>query len=315
MKRGLMGTLFVVFLIACGNGQGQSQAGSPETTSPTFDGQRAMAYLKKQVAFGPRNPGSSGHRNCKNYLLETLRSFTSHVEEQSFIYYDNIGRKSLTLSNLIARFSPELEPRILLCAHWDTRPFADQDPDPKNRDKPILGANDGASGVAVLLQLAELLSRFPPPIGVDLVFFDGEDYGPAGRLDQYFLGSRHFVQVNHTFYPQFAILLDMVGDAQLQLPIEGYSHQMAPQVVDRVWNLALEMEKGAFEYRINGYINDDHVILNQAGIPAIDIIDFAYPDESNRYWHTLEDTPDKCSPASLQTVGDVLVALIYRFNP
>ncbi len=315
MNRLTLGVLFLLIWMACGNHQEGTQTRAGEVALPRFDGRRAMDYLEKQVAFGPRNPGSSGHQRCKNYLLKTLRGFTPHIQEQSFIYYDNLSRKSLTLSNLIARFNPEQEPRVLLCAHWDTRPVADQDPDPRKRNQPILGANDGASGVAVLLELARHMARVPPPIGVDVVLFDGEDYGPAGHLEQYFLGSRHFVQINHTFYPQFAILLDMVGDASLQLPIEGYSNQMAPQVVERVWNLALELEKGAFEYRVNGYINDDHVILNQGGIPAIDIIDFAYPDESNRYWHTMADTPDKCSAASLQTVGDVLMHLIYQFNP
>jgi len=300
--RNILSVLILIFLFQIG------QATEP----PEFSGKKAFDYLRKQVEFGPRNPGSEGHQQTKYFLLNEMRKFTPTVIDQSFIYYDKLRNKTLTLTNIIARFQVKKEPRILISAHWDTRPWADQDPNPANRSKPILGANDGASGVAVLLELASILSQNPPPVGVDLVLFDGEDYGREGHLDEYFLGSRYFAANNTQFFPIASILLDMVGDANLQLPIEGYSQQYAPNLVRKVWDIAATLGESAFLDIVNGYISDDHVILNENGIPTIDIIDFAYPDQTNRYWHTLKDTPDKCSPESLETVGRVMVYLIYR---
>jgi Zn-dependent M28 family amino/carboxypeptidase len=201
----------------------------------------------------------------------------------------------------------------MLCAHWDTRPFADMDRI-ENQNEPILGANDGASGVAVLLELAFYLQKNEPPLGIDIVFFDGEDYGREGDLDSYCLGSRYFAENNPGIYPRFAVLLDMIGDAQLQIPREGYSQQFASQIVDLVWKAAKNVNAYQFLPEVRNYVFDDHVILNEAGIPAIDIIDFEYPDASHRFWHTLEDTPDKCSPQSLKTVGEVLIELIYNMS-
>lgn len=279
---------------------------------PSFDSLRAFSYLEKQVAFGPRNPGSPGHKQCKDFLVGELKKFHGLVEEQSFIHYDTFREISMTMTNIIARFSQGVEPRILLCAHWDTRPFADQDKNPANRTKPILGANDGASGVAVLLEIARQISEHPPKAGVDIVLFDGEDYGREGHLDEYFVGSRYFAENNSDIYPLFGILIDMVGDAELRLPIEGYSNEFAPEVVEKVWNTAAVLGYSQFVDQVETYISDDHIILNSAGIPTIDIIDMNYPNERENYWHTLEDTPDKCSPASLKAVGEVLLEVIYR---
>jgi Zn-dependent M28 family amino/carboxypeptidase len=178
-----------------------------------------------------------------------------------------------------------------------------------------LGANDGASGVAVLLEIARQIHEIEPPVGIDIVFFDGEDYGREGDLDNYCLGSRYFTANNVKYFPKFAILLDMIGDAQLSIPVEGYSKNYAPTVVEMVWNIAEKLGIYQFQREVRGYVFDDHVILNEGGIPAIDIIDFEYPDFSHRYWHTLEDTPDKCSPRSLKVVGDVLMELIYYELP
>ena len=296
------------FIIIVVVGGGLSFSGQ----TPRFDEQSAWQYLVKQVAFGPRNPGSPGHRQCLQFLKTELHKFADQVIEQPFMHYDAFRGKTLVMTNLIARFRPEVEPRILLCAHWDTRPFADRDPNPANRQTPIPGANDGASGVAVLLEVARILNQHPPPLGVDIVFFDGEDYGREGHLDEYFLGSRYFVRNNDRYFPAFAILLDMVGDANLQLPREGFSVMYAPEVVDRVWQIAQEMGYSQFEDRIGLQVNDDHVILNEGGIPTINIIDFQYPDASHRYWHTLQDVPENCSPESLKVVGDVLLKLIYE---
>jgi hypothetical protein len=284
-------------------------------TGSHFNGARAYGFLKAQVAFGPRNPNSEGHRRCLEYLVNNLRRCTESVRLQQFTEagYDH---DQLALSNVIASFKPALRQRILLCAHWDTRPRAERDPDPAKRDKPILGANDGASGVAILLEIAEQLKRVPPSIGVDIVLFDGEDYGKEGDLSRYLLGSQYFARSKPPDYvPRFGILLDMVGDASLELPQEKNSLRFAPDVVDLVWKTAQQLNVPQFLPEVGEEIMDDHIPLNRVGIKTVDLIDFNYPDDSNRYWHTHQDTPDHCSAGSLQAVGLVLTEIIYRLNP
>ena len=279
-----------------------------------FDGQRAFFYLEKQVAFGPRNPGSNGHVQGLLFLQKELSKFADQVALQPFDYQDLHGKKLLKLTNVIARFKPQASVRIFLAAHWDTRPTADND-HLNNRQIPIPGANDGASGVAVLLEIARQLKMKPPAVGVDLIFFDGEDYGREGHLEEYFLGSRYFAKNAGSYRPRYGILLDMIGDANLTIPREPNSVAALPQIVDRIWQLAHSLGYYEFEDRLGLPISDDHIILMQYGIPCIDIIDFEYPDAHNRYWHTLQDTPDKCSDYSLQVVGDVMLQLIYSEKP
>ena len=278
---------------------------------PQFDEHKAFTYLEKQCEFGPRNPGSEGAKNCLEYLEKELSNYADKVVRQSFQHFDKRTNKSYLMTNLIASFKSEESQRIFLAAHWDTRPMADRDPDPNNRKTPIIGANDGASGVAVLLEIARNLSLSSSEIGVDIILFDGEDFGDEGDLDEYFLGSRVFAENAINYKPRFGILLDMIGDAELTIPIEGFSQDFLPHVVNKVWSMAESLGEFAFERRPGSYINDDHKILIEKGIPCIDIIDFAYPDESNRYWHTIEDTPEKCSPESLGSVGRVLLNVIY----
>jgi Zn-dependent M28 family amino/carboxypeptidase len=279
---------------------------------PQFDEQRAFNYLEEQCAFGPRNPGSESAKQCLNYLETELKKFADKVVKQPFQHYDKRNKKTLFMTNLIASFNSNQSQRIFLAAHWDTRPMADRDPDPLKRNTPILGANDGASGVAVLLAIARNLFENQPDIGVDIIFFDGEDFGEEGNLDEYFLGSKFFAKHAVNYKPRFGILVDMIGDAQLNIPIEGFSQEYLPFVVEKVWSTAESLGETAFENRLGSYINDDHKMLIEKGIPCIDIIDFAFPDESHRYWHTLEDTPDKCSPESLGSVGRVLLNVIYN---
>ncbi|APF19725.1 M28 family peptidase [Caldithrix abyssi] len=274
-----------------------------------FNDQRAFQYLVKQVAFGPRNPNSEGHQKCLEFLHQEFKQFADTVILQPFEWYDAYHKKTLKLTNVIARFQPQNERRIFLAAHWDTRPRADMDTE-ENKNTPIPGANDGASGVAVLLEIARVLQMQPPTnIGVDLVLFDGEDYGRQGHLEEYFLGSRYFAKHYHrlNFSHEFGILIDMIGDAQLNLKREGYSVKYLPWLVDRVWKTAQNMGYYEFSDQFLGYVDDDHVPLLEAGIPCINIIDFDYP-----YWHTLEDTPDKCSPQSLGIIGRVLLEVIYE---
>ncbi len=277
-----------------------------------FNGQQAFEYLLKQVEFGPRNPGSKGHAQCLQYLHREMSKWADRVDLQSFTYHDRLRNKKFKLTNIIARFNLQNKRRIFFAAHWDTRPFADHDVK-KNRNKPILGANDGASGVAVLLEMARVFHKQHPEIGVDLILFDGEDYGREGHLDEYFLGSRYYARHygEYGYTHEFGILIDMIGDAQLTIKKEGYSVQNLPWLVDKVWNIAHSLGFYEFSDDFLGYVDDDHVPLLKAGIPCIDLIDFEYPDKTNRYWHTLQDTPDKCSAQSLYIVGSVLLEVAY----
>ena len=294
---------------------GLEKTESIESPVPSFNGEKALEQLKQIVSFGPRNPNSPGHEKCIGFLVTKLRSLADDVRTQDFVH-KGYEKETLRLGNVIAAFNPENKDRLLLCTHWDTRPRAERDSDPERWNTPIPGANDGASGVAVLLEIASLLKSSKPRIGVDLVFFDGEDYGYEGDVANYLLGSRHFARAKEPDYlPRFGILLDMVGDAQLDILKEEYSLRFAPDVVDLVWKKAAELGFTQFIDAQGEAITDDHLPLNEAGIRTIDLIDFAYPDESHRYWHTHDDTPDKCSAESLEAVGTVLTHIVYTQLP
>lgn len=280
---------------------------SCSSSSVKFDGERAFAHLLEQCQFGPRYPGSAGHERTRKYLLDKLSFHTNLVKTQDFVYFDESQNVKLELTNIIASFYPEKKERVLLSAHWDTRPMADHDPDTALRSKPILGANDGASGVAVLLEIATIISQRKPKWGVDLIFFDGEDWDTEGDLNELCLGSKHFAENKGAYQPKFGILLDMVGDKDLTFYREGYSSMSAHEIIDLVWSRAKSIGLSCFKDSINDFIYDDHIPLLNAGIPCIDLIDFDYP-----YWHTTQDTPDKCSPESLQKVGDLLIEILYR---
>lgn len=236
-------------------------------------------------------------------MSERLREHTSHVAEQPFRGMS--AGKEVDMRNLVASFYPEKSDRIILCAHWDSRPFADRDPDPSNHTKPVPGANDGASGVAVLLEVARVLTEREPPVGVDIVFFDGEDGGDYGDNNSWILGSRHFARtMPPTYRPARGVLLDMIGDRDLALTRDINSREAAPELWTRVTELCgkhgipfLPGETGVL---------DDHIPLIERGIPTVDLIDFDYP-----WWHTVSDTPDKCSPVSLGKIGAVVLDLVY----
>ncbi len=212
---------------------------------------------------------------------------------------------TLRLVNIIGNFNVGASKRILLAAHYDTRPVADMDPDPVNRLTPIIGANDGASGVAVLLEIARALGGAKPPVGVDIVFFDGEDYGEAGRPWDFCLGSAWFADNLKGYRPAAAIIVDMVGDRDLKIPMEGYSSAASGRLVDELFGIAAKLGVEQFANEAGHTIIDDHLPFIRAGIDAVDLIDFDYP-----HWHTVADTPDKCSPASLEAVGRVLLEYI-----
>ncbi|MBD3348908.1 MAG: M28 family peptidase [Candidatus Eisenbacteria bacterium] len=271
---------------------------------PLFDEERAFELLEEQCSFGPRPPGSEAHEAMLTWLVEKVSEATDLVRTQRFTAVSDTGEVQLT--NVVASFNPDARERVLLAAHWDTRAVAERDPDPTRRDQPILGANDGASGVAVLLEFARLVATDPPDVGVDIVFFDGEDGGDGGGLPDWCLGSRYYASTMGDYCPRYAVVVDMVGDAQLSIPRERNSAVYSPRVVDAVWAAARRAGSVAFADRLGKPIYDDHVPLLRAGVPAALVIDFDYA-----YWHTLDDTPERCSPASLGEVGRTLVELIY----
>ncbi|MCK4647256.1 MAG: DUF4910 domain-containing protein [Candidatus Aminicenantes bacterium] len=298
----LLGT---IFLLLCYHLQCFGQADKPEV--PVFDSHKAFQLLVKQCDFGPRNPGSQGYKRCLDYLVKTLTALADKVEIQTFPFTFGNPEQTVTASNLIARFSPQKSDRILLCTHWDTRPWADADPDPRNHKRPIIGANDGASGVAVLLEVARLLHAHKSQVGVDIVLFDAEDAGISGDTWSWAQGSAYFAKnLSARNRPRFGILIDMIGDADLVIYQEANSRAYAKSVVDLVWKTAAELKLDAFKPEAGPSMMDDHIPLLQVGIPCIDLIDFEYP-----HWHTLEDTPDKCSEDSLGQVGRLLVQVIY----
>src|SRR5437762_28522 len=284
----------------------QAREGAHARRPREFDGSRALGYVEQQMAFGPRIPGTPGHERAGNWLLAQLRARADTVWVQAFTHVTKQG-DTLHLRNLLARFRPGAAERVLFLAHWDTRPRADQSENLGQQRMPVPGANDGASGVAVLLGVADVLKTQPPANGVDLLFVDGEDYGDFADTNDVLIGSRWFGAHRPPGYqPLFAVLFDMVADKDLQIHQEGQSVAFAPEVVQRVWRVAADRGHGRqFVSDVRHTLTDDHVSLQKVGIHAIDVVDFDYP-----YWHTTEDTIDKVSAESLQIVGDVAVALV-----
>lgn len=288
-------------------------AGCRETPPPqtrTFDGPAALRNIERQLAFGPRIPGTDGHRRTANWIDSMVRARTDSVIVQRWNHVTASG-DTLPMVNLIARFNPAAEKRLLYFAHWDTRPRADA-PTSSDSTKPVPGANDGGSGVAILLGVADALRARPLPasLGVDLLFVDGEDYGDFKKTPKdVLIGSRHYT-ANPAPGPRpiYAVLFDMVGDKDLQVHQEGYSVMGAPEVVDVVWDVARQLGHGdVFIPRPKHTLTDDHVELQKAGYRAIDVVDFDYPA-----WHTPDDTIDKVSAESLGLVGRIALALIQR---
>ena len=282
-------------------------------SGPDFDEDHAFEYLVAQCDFGPRNPGSEGYYACLDFIINELDQSADDIILQEFRYQEQRYRKRYDLQNIIARFNPDASFQTIISAHWDTRPWADQEDNRRDRNQPIIGANDGASGVAVLLELAKIMGETPPPIGVNLVFFDGEDLGVPGENETYCQGSRYFAKNLPIPRPDEAINLDMIGDKQLHLPVEKYSLEYNPNLVRYLWGRADDMGLDAFDITPQYAIYDDHVPLHEiAGIPAIDLIDFKYPNPYANFWHTMNDVPENCSAESLEQVGKLMVDYIYN---
>ena len=276
-----------------------------------------MTWLEAQCDLGPRPPGSPALERLRRLIEAHADSLGLPCRRQCFTTADPLGGATIEVCNLIVSCGPAGGARLWFGAHYDTRPIADKDPDPDRRDQPILGANDGASGVAVLLHLMELLAEAPPARGVDLLFFDGEDSGPAGDHEGFCLGSRHLAATWRDFGsplaggdPRALVLLDMVGKRNLDIGMEGFSYRYAREFTLAVFDRAVALGLGAFRPEPALPVYDDHVPFLEAGIPAVNLIDFDYPP-----WHTHADTPEQCDAASLAQVGRLVASLAWRRLP
>ena len=278
-----------------------------------FDGEAAYRYAGTQVSFGPRIPGSPGWQKAGDWIVAQMRARADTVVEQRWMHKLANG-DSIPMRNILARFRPGATDRVLYVTHWDTRPVADADPNPANRTKPILGANDGASGVGLFVALGDLLKKTPPNVGVDLLFVDGEDYGTFGPPDtDVLIGSTYFAShlPSPGYRPIFGVLFDMIGDKDLNIYQEQNSLARAPEVVARVWKTAADLGYSQYFLPQEGQaVIDDHIPLLQAGLRVIDVIDIDYGPPNASYHHTLADTMDKISAKSLGIVGDVAAALV-----
>lgn len=313
-------------LLACQGKEKQATAqteNTPAVDVPQFNADSAYRHVEAQVAFGPRVPGTEAHRRCADYLEQTLKRYGAQVtrQETQVTRYDG---KSLDITNLVGSYNPDKAARILLMAHWDSRPWADADPDEANHHTPIPGANDGASGVGVLLEAARLLGQQQPAVGVDILFFDAEDAGTPrweeasdeNDAHTWCLGSQYWASTPHKegYMARFGILLDMVGGQNATFYKEGYSMTYAAPVVTKVWSRAAALGYASyFVDREGGYITDDHLPVNEIlGIPSIDIV----PTDTENggfcpQWHTLQDDLPLIDTQTLKAVGQTVTAVVY----
>ena len=282
---------------------------------PAFDASQAFKNIEKFASFGPRVPNTKEHEAAKNYIISTCTPLADSLAKQEFQLNGYDGEK-LQLTNIIVSFNPRQTKRILICTHWDSRPWADAEKDKAKHNTPILGVNDGGSGVWILLELARILHDNKTTLGVDLVFFDGEDYGKHSELNNFCLGSKYFAASKNDYSPAFGILLDLVGDKEAKFYKEENSVQAAEQVVDLFWESAAKAGAHSFVNEKKYGIYDDHTPLNNAGLRTIDIIDaqLVGADESlgrRAYWHTLHDTMDNIGEETISDVGKTVTNFIY----
>ncbi len=288
-----------------------------QSSAMEFSGERAYELLEEMCAFGPRVPGTQAWQDCGQWLHDELARHCDEAWTQSFratlpadhpcsiadTAWTGAGKQ---LFNIVGRIAPWEDRRLLLAAHWDSRPFCDHDPDTLHRSDPVLGANDAAGSVTVLLELARVLKQEDLHIGIDIVFFDGEDLGREGHLEEYLLGSRYYADHLQEPRPEQGILLDMCTESDLRIPLEAYSLRAAPRLCNQIWSAAEELGYGSTFVRESGLaIYDDHTQLIAAGVPMVDIIDFDFPE-----WHTRRDTPEVCDPHSMQIIGDTVIHTI-----
>lgn len=288
----------------------------PSKKLVVFDADTAMRYLEKQVGFGPRVPGTEAHARCADWLAESLRQMGANVTDNTVSTPHPVDReRNIDIRNIFASFNPAAQNRVIVLAHYDTRPWADEDPDAANHNKPIDGANDGASGVAVALEIARHAASLPNGKGLDILFVDQEDSGNSGDDASWCIGSDFWARnlpYTPSSLPRFGILLDMVGGKDATFMREYFSQTYAPAINDMVWKTAASLGYGdTFVNRQGGAINDDHISLLRAGIPTVDIID-TRPDGFAPTWHTLQDNIENIDPQTLGIVGDVITEIIYK---
>lgn len=318
MKRAYILMAVAMLVTACGGGK-KTTTETEKPAGPQFSADSAFMFCQQQCNFGPRTMNSEAHEQCGQWIVEKFRSYGMSVTEQRATL-NGFDGTPLQSNNIIARYQPEKEQRILLCAHWDSRPWADNDPDEANHTKPVMAANDGASGVGVMLEIARLLQADTCllPVGIDFVCFDAEDWGSHDDNDSWALGAQYWAknyQPSAT-KPRYGILLDMVGGQGARFYQEGYSKYYANHVVKRVWKAAaIAGFSSYFPQEDGGGITDDHVPVNEvAKIPCIDIINY-YPDcEASSFgptWHTIHDDMDHLDRGTLKAVGQTLIQVIY----
>ena len=331
MKKALIAIAAVMLLASCGEKPQPTPTDGPKktVTVPNFNADSAYQFVAKQTEFGPRVPETDAHAACAEWLTAKLGEYADTVIVQDF-RTKLFNGKGIDGQNIVGVFHPEANKRIVLCAHWDSRPYADHDPDEANTHTPIDGANDGASGVGVLLECARLFKAQPLPekLGIDIVLFDLEDYGPHvddaekyydDDLNYWALGSQYWAKHPHVYgyRAYYGILLDMVGGPNPNFPKEYYSQGYAATVSNKVWRKAFDLGyRSFFSNELGTAISDDHIPMNDiAGIPTIDIIDLQ-PESSNEcfpeVWHTLNDNLENIDRNTLGMVGNVLLHVLYE---
>lgn len=287
-----------------------------ENANLRFSPDSAYSYIETQVEFGPRVPGTEAHRLCGDWLTEKLKSFGAEVTEQKSTLTTFDGTR-IPMRNIFARVNPDAEQRVLLLAHWDCRPWADQDPDPEKRKNPVDGANDGASGTGVILELARVFSQESEGTGIDILLCDAEDWGEENNDESWAMGARYFVEnpIYEGYMPSSAILLDMVGAHDATFMREYFSQLANPILADKIWAIAHSLGyDNMFVNKMGSAINDDHVELIKGGIPAIDIIDYREGEGFYSGWHTSSDNMHTISKETLKAVGTVIEKYILTGN-
>jgi hypothetical protein len=283
----------------------------PPVAPSRFDAGRAMKYLEEVCKIGPRISGTEGMKKQQELVKKHFEDLGAKVEFQRFTARQKSQAKPVEMANLIISWHPERQRRVILCSHYDTRPIADQEPNRSKWTEPFVSANDGGSGVALLMELAHHVKDLKTTVGVDFVLFDGEEYIFDSDRDKYFFGSEHFGRTYREDRPKHryvaAVLLDMIAGKNAHFPVESNSLLKAGALVQEIWAIAAELKCTTFQYREGPSVLDDHLALNDAGIPAVDIIDFNYP-----HWHRLSDVPANCSKESLTEVARVLTVWLQR---
>lgn len=279
-------------------------AGTQTTASVQFDGEKAYALLVKQVTLGPRAAETPAIASERRLICSELEANGWKHVRQPFVYNAEALGRDVRGENIWAVYPAGKKPKYVISAHYDCRPIADQDQDPSRRSQPIPGANDGASGVAVLLELSRIVPKMKLTDGVGLMFFDGEDSGIS--TEGFCQGARHMAaNLPPELDFQYGVNLDMIGNAQLRLPIEAMSQTRAPELTEKIWKIGQDRYPKVFVNSPGRPVFDDHCPFQEAGKNYVDLIDFDYPE-----WHTHTDTADKCSPLSLKAVGQVVSELL-----